>query len=80
MDDKSLEYLDVCAKRNQVENWESLYVKLALAVELDMQVQATHYLSELLDKKDDGDNFADLFKNLTFDTADQVRRLCRFAG
>ena len=55
-------------------------MKLALAVELDMQVQATHYLSELLDKKDDSNDFASLFKNLNFDTADQVRRLCRFAG
>ena len=55
-------------------------MKLELAVELDMQVQATHYLSELLDKKHDVNNFTDLFKNLTFDTADQVRRLCRFAG
>ena len=45
MDKQKLEYLDICAQKNNLE--DTPIDKLGLAIELDLQTQASHYLDLL---------------------------------
>ena len=53
MEKQSLEYLNICAQKNNLG--DSHLEKLGLAIELDLQSQASHYLTQL---EEQGINFA----------------------
>ena len=76
MDKKSLEYLDICALKNELG--DSSLERLALAIELGMQSQAEHYLDQL---RDQGTSFAQLCQQMNFSgEVENLQQLCKYSG
>ena len=76
MEKQSLEYLNICAQKNNLG--DSHLEKLGLAIELDLQSQASHYLTQL---QEQGINFAQLCQQVNFAGEIQnLQKLCKYSG
>jgi len=76
LDKATLDYLDVCALKHKIEDRDNPKELLKLALELELQSQATHYIHKALETE----SFASLCQNLAFKEVGHLARLCKYSG